>query len=207
MYRSPWLRYMVDAPSHGYDFLSELQYIQTKYAQFYVRYKYEIKNINSPTGIESSNFLIDAYRKVFRLNANYKISEQLAGVSRLEVVEYNNPIIGTKSGTLIFQDLIYTTELKELSFSGRIALFSVEDYNSRIYATESDVLNQYSVPLFQNCGVRYYLTVHYRFTKKVDTWIKYSQTTYNNVTTIGTGFQQINGNVLGDLRLQLRWSL
>jgi Helix-hairpin-helix motif len=206
IYRSPWLRYMIDAPSHGYDFLSELQFIPTKYSQFYIRYKYEIKNINSPTGNETANFLIDAYRKVIRLNTNYKISSSLAGVSRLEVVEYNNPIIGTKNGTLIFQDFIYTTELKELSLSGRIALFSVEDYNARIYATESDVLNQYSVPLFQNSGVRYYLTVHYRFTKKVDAWIKYSQTTYNNVTTIGTGLQQINGNVLSDLRLQLRWS-
>ena len=206
MYHSPWLRYMVDAPSHGYDFLTELQYIPTKYSQFYVRYKYEIKNINSLTGIETSNFLIDAYRKVIRLNANYKISSSLAGVTRLEVVEYNNPIVGTKNGTLIFQDLIYTSDLKELSIAGRIALFSVEDYNARIYATESDVLNQYSVPLYQNSGVRYYLSVHYRFTKKVDAWIKYSQTTYNNVTTIGTGLQQINGNVLSDLRLQLRWS-
>ena len=206
MYRSSWLRYLVDAPSHGVDFLAELQFNPSKSSQFYVRFKNEVKNINTPTNVEVVNYLIEASKKIIRLNANYKISQTLAAVSRFEVSQYEDLFLGNKTGTLIFQDLIYTTELKELQFSGRIAVFSIEDYTARIYANETDVLNQYSVPLYQNSGVRYYLVVHYRFTKKVDAWVKYSQTTYNNVNTISSGLQQINGNILSDLRVQLRWS-
>ena len=163
--------------------------------------------MNAPPSSELTNYLIDASKSTIRINANYKVSSNLSAVSRIEMVQYQNSIIGTKNGTIIFQDLVYTTEEKGLSIVGRIALFSIEDYNARVYATETDVLNQYSVPLYQNSGVRYYFVVHYRFSKKLDAWLKYSNTTYNNVNTIGTGLQQINGNVLSDLRVQIRWSL
>ena len=207
IYRSPWLRYLVDAPSHGVDLFSEVQFNPSKSTQFYLRIKKEVKNVNAPPSSELTNYLIDASKSTIRINANYKVSSNLSAVSRIEMVQYQNSIIGTKNGTIIFQDLVYTTEEKGLSIVGRIALFSIEDYNARVYATETDVLNQYSVPLYQNSGVRYYFVVHYRFSKKLDAWLKYSNTTYNNVNTIGTGLQQINGNVLSDLRVQIRWSL
>ncbi len=205
LYRSPWLRYLTDAPSQGYDWLAELQYNPSKNVQFYVRYRQETKSKNLPTTDVPINYLGEVSREIIRLNAQYKISNSLSAKSRAEFVQYNDVVNGYKVGVLIFQDIIYATTFKDLSFTGRIALFNVEDYNARIYATENDVLYQYAVPQFQNSGIRYYLVVHYRINKQLDCWIKYAQTTYNNVNTISSGLDQINGNVLSNMRIQMRW--
>jgi hypothetical protein len=83
----------------------------------------------------------------------------------------------------------------------------VDDYNARVYATEQDVLYQYSVPLYQHSGIRFYAVTHIRFNKRLDCWLKYSQTHYSNVNTISSGLEQINGNKISDIRVQLRVTL
>lgn len=205
-YRSPWLRYMVDAPSKGNDFLSELQYNPSKTTQYYIRYRREIKSRNE-TGVAGPvDYLTDVSKEIVRLHVQYKVSPTVALKSRAEFSQYYDHVNGYRNGSLIYQDVIYTTAFKELSFIGRIAVFTVEDYNARLYATESDVLYQYSIPQYQNSGVRYYLLIHYSLSKKWDLWIKYSQTNYNNVKTISSGLEQINGNTVSDMSVQLRWS-
>jgi hypothetical protein len=85
-------------------------------------------------------------------------------------------------------------------------VFSIEDYNARIYAVENDVLYQYSVPAFQNSGVRYYVLLNYSPLRRLELWVRFSQTRYNNVETIGSGLDTINGSVLSELHVQCRWS-
>ena len=99
------------------------------------------------------------------------------------------------------------TENKKSHITARIALFNIDTYDARIYATESDVLYQYAVPLFQNTGTCYYLVWHQRIHKRVDFWIKYSNTTYSNVQSISSGLQEIKGNTLSDLRIQVRLTI
>jgi len=86
-----------------------------------------------------------------------------------------------------------------------LAYFTVDDYNARVYAAENDVLYQYAVPLYQNSGVRYYVVGRIKINRKLEVWFKWSETIYNNVNTISSGLEQINGNRLSEYRLQLRW--
>jgi hypothetical protein len=91
-----------------------------------------------------------------------------------------------------------------LTFTIRAAYFTVDDYSARIYAAENDVPYQYSVPLYQNSGTRYYVVARFRINRKVEFWFKLSETIYSNVQTIGSGLEEINGNRLSDLRLMLK---
>jgi hypothetical protein len=85
-------------------------------------------------------------------------------------------------------------------------MFDIDDFNARVFAVESDVLYQYSVPLYQNAGVRYYILLHYNVSKHFDLWLRYAKTTYRNVNSIGTGLEQIQGNESSDMKVQVRWS-
>lgn len=207
LYHSPWLRYLTDAPSRGVDYLAELQYNPNKIAQFYIRYRHEGKNKNQSNNIAATDYTALNERDLYRLNAQYKLSETLTGKSRLELTRYRDALSGTQQGTLLFQDVMYSTVFHTFSIAGRIAIFNVDDYNARVYATEQDVLYQYAVPLYQNSGIRYYAVTHVRITNRLDLWLKYSQTRYSNVKEIGSGLEKIDGNTVSDLRVQVRVKL
>jgi hypothetical protein len=207
LYQSDWLRYLNDAPSRGNDFLSELQYNPNKTTQFYIRFRSESKTRNQSGNTAPTDYVAVNTRNQHRLNANYKVTPNLSGKSRIECIVYNDELNKHQIGSLIFQDLFYVSNFKEFSIGGRVAVFSVDDYNARVYATEQDVLYQYAVPLYQNSGIRYYAVTHVRLNKKLDFWIKYSLTRYSNVNTISSGLEQIDGNTISDLRVQLRVTL
>jgi hypothetical protein len=205
-FRSPWLRYLTDAPSHGTDYLAELQYNPGKTSQFYIRYRHEQKTHNQSNNTSATDYTIQAEKQLYRINGQYKLSENIAAKSRVEITRYHDPLSDRKQGTLIFQDLTFATPFKRFSIGGRFAIFSVDDYNARVYATEQDVLYQYAVPLYQNSGIRYYAVTHIRISRTFDFWIKYSRTQYSNVDEIGSGLEKINGNTVSDLRVQVRGS-
>jgi hypothetical protein len=204
IFRSRWLRYLTDAPSGGSDHLAELQYNPDRSTQLYVRYRYEGKYKNQPVASTPVNYTALVEKQVCRLHMQYPVTERITGRSRLELARYHDAISGVSRGTLVFQDLSYATPFRTFSLAGRIALFSVDDYTSRIYAAEQDVLYQYAVPLYQHSGIRYYAVSHIRISNRVDAWIKYSRTTYSNITVIGSGLERISGNTVSDLRVQVR---
>jgi hypothetical protein len=207
VYRSPWLRYLVDAPQFGTDYLVELQFNPSKRAQFYIRYRNEEKNKNQSDNLTPTDFTSNNQRQQYRFHAQYTLTETWSGKSRLESIQFNDELNTNQLGTLIFQDLSYTSPKKKISITMRIAAFSVDDYNARVYATENEVLYQYAVPLYQNSGMRYYAVIHYRLNRKLDLWLKCSQTAYSNMSSISSGLEKVNGNTLSDLRVQVRITL
>jgi hypothetical protein len=206
VYRSPWLRYLVDAPSKGIDFLSELQYNPNKIFQSYIRYKHEEKEKNQSGNITKLDVIVPQTRDLIRLHLQYKVGTHFSFKSRLEHCMFNAEGIGQKSGTLIYQDFQYKPMLNPLDITCRLAMFDIDDFNARVFAVESDVLYQYSVPLYQNAGIRYYVLLHYNVSKHFDIWLRYAKTTYSNVNTIGSGLEQIQGNESSDMKVQVRWS-
>ncbi len=206
-HRSPWLRYLTDAPSRGYDYLGELQFNPSRNTQLYLRFRHETKWRNQSNNVARVDYTSATERNIYRFHIQYKISNNLSGKSRAEFSQYHDPIAGFEEGALIFQDIQYNTPYKKLTVTARVAFFSIDDYNARIYATENDVLYQYAVPMFQNSGVRYFLLANFNITKKLEAWVKYSVTTYHNTTTISSGLEQINSSTLSDLRVQIRYVL
>jgi hypothetical protein len=206
VYRSPWLRYLVDAPSKGIDFLGELQYNPNKIFQSYIRYKHEEKEKNQSGNITKLDVIVPQTRDLIRLHLQYKVGTHFSFKSRLEHCMFNAEGIGQKSGTHIYQDFQYKPVFNPFDVTCRLAMFDIEDFNARVFAVESDVLYQYSVPLYQNAGVRYYVLLHYNVSKHFDIWLRYAKTTYSNVNTIGTGLEQIQDNESSDMKVQVRWS-
>ena len=90
-----------------------------------------------------------------------------------------------------------------MSFSFRYALFETDSYNSRIYAYENDVLYSYSISSYYFRGSRAYLTLNYNITQKMEIWLRYEHTFYNNKDVIGSGLTQIQGGVKSEVKAQV----
>lgn len=206
-YQSKWLRFLVDAPSKGVDFLNELQYNPNKLLSMYLRYRVEVKERNEINNPEALNDVLATQNKQqLRFHLKYKLSLLLEAETRFEQSFFNTKNTPATSGFLIYQDLKYKLNGGKMTLSARLAIFDIDDYNSRIYAYEDNLPYTFSVPLYQNSGTRFYFMVKYQVNKKVKLFARYSKTQYQNVNTIGSGLEQINGNSLSDLNLQLQVS-
>jgi len=96
--------------------------------------------------------------------------------------------------------------LSDFSFNLRYAIFNTQDFDSRIYAYENDILYYYFIPAYYYKGSRMYFNVRYQFKKWLDIWFKIGQWMYDNRPTVGSGNDEIQGNTKTDFRLQVRFS-
>jgi hypothetical protein len=206
-YQSDWLRFQTDAPSKGFDLLSEVQYNPSKVINIYFRYKFENKQKNESNNLTALNrILTDQIRQQFRFHLKYKISLTIEAESRFEQSEFSNKNTSNAYGTLIYQDLKFKFYKNKFTINTRLALFDIDNFNARIYAFEDNVPYTFSVPMFQNSGIRFYLLANYKIAKNIKIFARYSQTEYNNIKTIGSGLEQINSNTQSDLIMQLQMS-
>jgi hypothetical protein len=109
-----------------------------------------------------------------------------------------------EKGFLTFVDVVYKPVMKPFSGIIRLQYFETDDYNSRIYAYENDVLYSYSIPAFFDKGFRYYISLNYDWGKKLTFWLRWAQTIYKNRDTVGSGLDEIPGNRRSEVKFQVR---
>jgi Helix-hairpin-helix motif len=206
IYKFPWLKYGVDAPSGGRDFLTQLTYTPGKQAEIYTRFRNESKQANLPDNTNETNFLIALPRQSWRTQINYKISPAVTLRNRVEIVWYDRKGENKESGFLTFIDVVYKPMLSSYGGILRLQYFETDGYNSRIYAYENDVLYSYSIPSFSEPGYRYYISLNADMVKNLSFWLRLAQTIYPKKTTIGSGLDEIAGNRRTEIKFQARFT-
>ena len=204
-YKFPWLRYRVNAPNTGTDYLIQLNYKPNKQLEIYSRFHAESKAINANAELLILSPVIQQPKKNWRTQINYKITSSITLRNRTELLWFDKKGMAAEQGFLIYFDFIYNPMLKPWSGSLRVQYFESEGYNSRLYAYENDVLYSFSIPVFYDKGYRYYININYDINKKISLWIKWAQTLYMNKTLIGSGLDEINGNTKSEIKLQLMY--
>ena len=204
-YKFPWLKYLVNAPSVGADYLVEATYKPNKQLEMYVRYRTETKSKNyNPYG-QIVTPVIDKPRQNLRTQINYKLNAEITLRNRVEMVWFDKKGDGAQTGFLSYADILFKPSRKKYSGNFRLQYFETEGYDSRLYAFENDVLFSYSIPVFYGKGVRYYVNVNYDINKKLSFWFRVAQTIYKDQTTVGTGLDEINGNKKTEIKCQLQY--
>lgn len=204
IFKFPWLKYLVDAPSSGTDFLAQLTYAPNKQVEVYTRFRNESRQSNQPDNISVTNYIIRIPRQSWRTQLSYKISTGIILRNRFELLWYDNKGINSENGFLTYQDILYKPLLRSWSGIFRLQYFETGGYNSRIYAYENDVLYSYSIPAFFDKGIRYYLIFNYDVGKKISLWLRWAQTIYRLQEKIGSGLDEIMGNRKTEIKLQMR---
>lgn len=205
VFQFPWLRYNVDAPSTGYEFLLQATYIPNRRTETYLRIRRSNTQQNSTIQDQFTDPIIDIVRTNYRFNFTFEVSKQLKLKNRIELVTLEQPDKPFRWGYLIYQDVIYKPAIIPLDVSTRFAVFNTDDYDTRLYAYENDVLYSFSVPSYFYQGMRYYVQAKYDIIKGLSVWFRIAQSYFLNRQTIGSGLDEINGNTRTEIKVQIRY--
>lgn len=205
IFKFPWLRFSVNAPSWGYEYLGQLTYKPSKVLEIYGRIRQQDKMENAVGDEPTIKALVHERQTNYRLNVTYKISQSIKLRNRVEFVNYKKADNKPETGFLIYQDVYYQAIGSPVSFSFRYALFDTETYNARLYAYENDVLYAFSIPAYYYKGSRTYLTLRYKPVRGIDIWLRYAVTFLNNRNVISSGLTEIQGSVRSEIKAQVRF--
>jgi hypothetical protein len=198
-----WLKWLTDGPSVARDILIQADYKINYNSSFYVRFKNKITERNSKetvTGIKPQVFL----RKTnLRLHYAQRISSQITVKSRVEGIRFSYDDV-ISHGIMFYQDLSFKFNKIPLKLTGRYAIFDTDNYDTRIYAYENDLLYLFSIPSYYYKGIRAYVMAKYDITDKIDFWIRWGVYSYANEEEISSGLETIYDSKKSDIKLQLK---
>jgi hypothetical protein len=205
IYRFPWLRNGVNAPSRGNDFLVQADFAANRSTS--MCWKFKIETCEKSVAIDSTAIqqLAEVSRWTARYHLNYAVNQRWTLKSRIELTGYKSGSSGSEKGCLLYQDVICTPFRAPLSFAFRYAIFETDSYNTRVSTYENDVLYAYSIPMMYGRGTRTYLLITWKPIDNLTIWARASRTSYADRDAIGTSPNKIDSNHKTELKLQIRW--
>ncbi|HNR54646.1 MAG TPA: helix-hairpin-helix domain-containing protein [Flavobacteriales bacterium] len=201
----PWLRYLTDAPSTGFDWLAQVNWRPSKQVEIYARARHQDRARNTADDVDGVDPLVRVEQTNYRVNATYKVSNSVSLRSRVETVDFQRGSAALRHGFLVYQDIVHRPLSSPVELTLRFALFDTESYDARIYAYENDLIGVFSIPPYYGRGIRWYGMVRVTPLRRVDIWLRYGAFIYNDQSTVSSGLQEINGNMRSDLKAQVRW--
>lgn len=201
-FKFPWLRYLVDAPSHGDEYLVRLYFRPNRQSSLYAQLRHESKGRNLSGNTTAMDYVAQAARRNYLLYFETSPTRTLHLKSRVQFGTYaqESP---QQTGYFISQDVNFT--FSKLRLSTRYALFDTDSYDTRQYAYERDVLYAFSIPAFSGRGTRFYTLLQLRPLRDLDVWLKYGLTHYRDQQSIGSGLETIEGPRRSDVKVQVRY--
>ena len=202
-----WLTSQVNAPSRGHDYYLRISHSFNRNANAYLQFRSKTKMKNSTDDHVFSHYPIFYTKNSVRFNINYKIGRDFACSNKAEYAHYRNEDGSNEHGYFLCQDIAYKPENRPYSLSFRYAIFDAKDYNTRIYAYESDVLYSFSVPALYGKGMRLYLLGKVKLFNALTLYARIGRTIYSDRDEIGSGLTLIEGNHKTDLRIEAIWKM
>jgi len=156
------------------------------------------------SGVESYSYFPIPYTKQ---SVRFNISYQLGDFKLSNKVQYSHYKDGDGSksnGYFVCQDIAYKPTKFKVPFgiTFRYALFDTDDYDSRVYTYENDVLYAFSVPALYDKGMRFYLLGNVKLFNALSLYAKIGCTIYANKDEISSGLSLIKAKHRTDLKLE-----
>ncbi|WP_233254068.1 helix-hairpin-helix domain-containing protein [Hymenobacter sedentarius] len=205
-FRFPWLRYRASAPTAGHDALVRLAYTPTKTSLLYVQLRQRLKPRDLPAAdvVRPIPLPGEQLRQSLLLYCNTAPSTALELRTRLQASRLrDDPGLPWRRGYVLAQDVSYQLN-RALKLTARYALFDADDYDTRQYVYEHDVLLAVSVPALYGQGTRVYGLAEIRLNRSLTLWLRYAETRYRHQETVGSGLETIQGALRSEVKAQLR---
>ncbi len=199
----PGWKYLIDAPSQGFDYLLQATYTPNRKTTFAAVYHEEHKEKNRPGSKTSLKEVVGTLRQTVALTADFTVLPGLTLRSRAQWGSFGYARLPASTGFALAQDAQFNRG--SWTVSGRVALFGTDDYDSRQYVYERDVLYAFSFPAYYNRGIRHYLLMQYTINRHLDVWVRWARTDLTNQATSGSGLDQIDAPHKSEVKVQARW--
>ncbi|GBD86699.1 helix-hairpin-helix motif protein [bacterium BMS3Abin03] len=200
-FKFPYATYNNPMPSEGDEFLIDLLSKPFEHVATRIRFKYENKDITVDK--DNRKQLVKRLRQVFRFELIYNIAGKLRLKGRFE---YNNyrvaSVIEKENGYLFFQDIRYAPS-SHLNIYGRVIFFRTDSFNSAIYEYENDLTGVLTNRALFGEGIRWYFILRFRPLRFLTISAKYSETYKPKEKNLGSGYNEIEGNLDNRLSFQM----
>jgi hypothetical protein len=168
-FRFPYIKYGVDAPSSGHDYLLQLLYFPKKNWQVSIRYRHKQKAENMTLGDRKEVYVLPYKQQRWRLQLDYKLNTAINLKSQIHYNTYED-VQQRQEGWSITQSAGYATP--KLSLDASIAYFHSPDWNTRINVYEKNILYAFSFPMYYGKGFRYYLNLKWKICPPLTIYLK-----------------------------------
>ncbi|MBX0292178.1 helix-hairpin-helix domain-containing protein [Hymenobacter sp. HSC-4F20] len=203
-FQFPWLRYQVGAPSTGHDWLVRVTFSPTKTSLLYAQLRQRTKAYDADT-LRPVPLPVPTHRRSLLFFYDASPSPVLSLRTRVQGTTYQEQAGGPiRRGYVLAQD-VTVHPARALRLSARYALFDTDDYDTRQYVYEQDVLYAFSVPALSGQGTRAYLLAQVEATRHLTLWLRYANTHYRHQRTIGSGLEEIQGAHRSEVKAQIRY--
>ncbi|WP_221394887.1 helix-hairpin-helix domain-containing protein [Dyadobacter sp. NIV53] len=202
-FRFPWLKFQINAPSVGHDFYMHVLWKRSKRFNAYALFHEKHKQHNQPGTGANMPPVGMTVRRTAMINVEYEVPLRFSIRTRLQGGDFGYLGSSRSKGFTVLQDI--TWRFPKLEFSGRIAFFATDNYDTRQYVYEKDMLYAFSLPAYYDRGTRHYLMMRYNLSKQLKVWLRWSQTRYTNLDTISSGLNEIKGKTRSELKMQLMY--
>ena len=205
----PWLRYRVSAPSRGRDLLARISFTPNKTSLLYALYRVRLKPLDLPASQTGRPLPLPGQqlRHSLLLFCDAQPTRTIGLRTRLQASFLRaDDNLTWQRGFVLSQD-VQVQLTRWLSLTGRYALFDTDDYDTRQYLFEQDVLYAVSVPALYGQGTRTYVLAQLTFSKHLTCWLRYADTRYRHQSTVGSGLELIQGSARSEVTAQVRYRL
>jgi len=204
LFRFPWLKYQVSAPSNGSDYLIQVDFSGSKRFSCFARLRHQ-RNPHDLDNDTATVYQVGENRHTaLRLHATWQVSKQIEFQCRTELVKVMEQDQPPGYGRLIFADGSWQGKKIPVRLDGRFSWFSTDGYSSRIYAYEQDVVAGYSFSPLSGKGIRYYGMIGYAPSPRVTFRLRVAQYRYSGRKTVGTGNDETSPGRRTDIRIFVR---
>lgn len=203
-FRFPWLKYGIDAPSTGKEYMAQIDYTHSSSFSAYIRYKYKQKEKN--VTIESiSNAILPYEQQRLRLQLIYNLSSSFLCRASLDGVLYSEESKENSQGFMLAQSMAWKPVSFPIQTDIYAAWFHTDNYSTRVSSYEKNLLYAFYMPSFYGKGIRFATTLRWDILEQLTLSAKLGYTHYTDRDIIGTGLEEIEGSDKTDLYVQLRW--
>lgn len=165
----PWLKYRCSSPSRGVKRELGFKYMPTEKLVLdgLYSYRYSMADNSESGGIP---VLKQTIARSLKMVCRYAVSDNLTAGTR---IDYR--IIGPSGskGVQLLQDINFRPASFPVTFWIRYCIFRTDDYDSRIYTWENDLLYTYSIPALSGQGSRFYFMAGWKIKGKAELRFKY----------------------------------
>lgn len=205
VFRFPWLKYGIDAPSAGCEYMLQADYNPSKNNSFSVRYKYRQKEKNSAVEKETTLQIQPYTQQRLRFQFIYTPSSSFLLRTSADGVYYQEEKGNRSIGWMIAQSAGWKPGALPVQADLYMAYFHTDDFNSRISSYEKNILYAFNMPSFYGKGMRLSFSFRWNILKIASVSAKLAHTYYSDRNVIGTDTEEINGSGKTDLYMLLQY--
>ncbi|MFQ5824054.1 MAG: ComEA family DNA-binding protein [bacterium] len=215
IFTHPWRTFFKPLPVDGKEFFSQIEQKFGRQIQIIFRFreKYELETETFKDAFNrNKQEFVEERKSQWRLQLDYRVSSRVHLRGRFEFVRFIQNRFPQKdnkveeNGILLYQELRIQPKSNVRLFA-RLTYFDTDSFNSRIFQYENDLTGLVTNRALFGRGNRWYFLIKYKPLKNWQISLKYSETYRDDVSVIGTGPDQIDGNLDRRYGLQLEMKM